>query len=199
MASPDEVIILIHGVESSAEGMRKVKESFYDDSRFPPDKKYIDIFNYGYFPAIFSALPPLQGLRSVYYHYFKTYLEKIFYKYGQGTEINILAHSFGTYLTLKALEEASDIAINKIVMVGSVIETDYNFNQIDDKVQKVHNYTGELDFVQYFATLFTTHMGMSGRDGFESDFVKDIDPPGLWRHLSYSEPENIEYLKKEFI
>lgn len=190
----EKVIVLIHGVESNAGGMEKVKQHFYDDPNFPKDERLVKVFNYNHFPAIYSALPWYSTIRDTYSDYTFTYLENISLKYPDA-DIEVLAHSFGTYLLLKALK-GRDFSINKAVLLGSVLPVDLDFSDIG--IKYIKNYVAELDMVQYFATWFTSHFGMSGVDGFNSDHVENVNPPGLWTHLSYSESENIDYIKREF-
>ena len=83
-------------------------------------------------------------------------------------EINILAHSFGTYISYEAIRQAgkdkkAPIRINKLILVGGIVSSHENFKDTigEGLIKEVYNYCSYDDRVVRFNPLFG-HCGYIG-------------------------------------
>ncbi|HGF5186836.1 TPA: hypothetical protein ACF35N_000819 [Vibrio parahaemolyticus] len=86
-------------------------------------------------------------------------------------EIYCFSHSFGTYLTIKALEELTDEpgveSIKYVVLSGSVLDKDYDFSQLKkNRDITVINDCAVSDVPLLFSEAFVLDTGMAGITGF---------------------------------
>ena len=107
-----KVILLIHGVESNCSGMISLREQIYNNIAFKSCK--VKIHNYGRLPVIFSIN---DRVKRVYTDYLKEHILRIQYKYQ--LPIDIIAHSFGTYLLCNALI-CDELKVNNIIRLEKI-------------------------------------------------------------------------------
>lgn len=105
---------------------------------------------------------------------FKEYYDSVIYK-GDYNEINVVAHSFGTYVVFNALKRYKQIKFNKIIFLGSPLKKEETWEELfsNESVNKVLFYICKKDWVLNFAKVIG--LGDSGRKGFNK------------------KPENMEY------
>jgi pimeloyl-ACP methyl ester carboxylesterase len=82
---------------------------------------------------------------------------------------SIIAHSFGTYIVARALEQFPEIKFHRIILCGSIVRRDYPWSKILDRGQAecVLNDYGAKDWVVAVAPCFANDVGPSGKVGFE--------------------------------
>jgi pimeloyl-ACP methyl ester carboxylesterase len=83
-----------------------------------------------------------------------------------------VAHSNGTYLVAKALEEYPAVQFERIVFAGSVVRRAFPWHKFTDRVTAVMNYVATADWVvAFFPKLFEQlriqDLGSAGHDGFD--------------------------------
>jgi hypothetical protein len=88
-------------------------------------------------------------------------------------DFSFIGHSNGTYLLAKALEECPACRFKNVVFAGSVVRTDYNWNEKirTGRVQAVLNYVASADWIVAFfpkalQLLGLQDLGSAGHDGF---------------------------------
>ena len=170
----DDIIIAVHGIRTLPRynWMRIFEIHWKYDKRF---KGWLfKNASYGYLRAFLVAIPFIRKYRV---WKFKGFLKKIRKKYPDA-KINILAHSFGTYIAYEAIRQAKDIKINKLILVASIISAHEDFKDTIGKglIEKVYNYCSYDDRVVRF-----NPFGHSGYWGFL--------PPGKREHIEAPWPD----------
>ncbi|HCL4388601.1 hypothetical protein I5G05_03560 [Pseudomonas aeruginosa] len=102
-------------------------------------------------------------------------------------KISVIAHSFGTYITSKILQDHPDIVFDKIIMCGSIVSRDYPWNRNARGMNKssIINDVGTRDIWPLVATCTTLGYGSTGRRGFQSSCVTD-------RYFNYAHSDFFE-------
>ena len=157
------ITLLVHGVMTAGEWQDSLKTKFESSGH--------SVFSYKY--KFYSALKIVCGIsRMKQAEHFGLWLEKQFIE-NPSSNINIVAHSFGTYLVLKALELLrldNMTRIDNIILLGSVMPRNYNFGLIEKKFmpKKIINECGTKDLPLLASKAFCFGLGNAGRAGFNS-------------------------------
>ncbi|MBE8603283.1 hypothetical protein [Pseudomonas cyclaminis] len=158
----DKILITVHGIRTYGQWQKDLKDSVRSFSR---DFDYFDM-KYGFFDLISFAIPKLRDRRAE-----KTskrilaILEK-----NQEKNIYIVAHSYGTYITSKALESyTGEQQIKKIIFCGSPLPHDHNIDHVVEKSEATVNECGTSDIVLIIARMLLPGMGDAGRVGFSRE------------------------------
>lgn len=154
--------ITVHGIRTRGDWQQKLKkivESNVDTVSF-------ETYKYGYFTIISFMLP---FMRWYQIYKFKETLRKL--PKDNDHKIMIFAHSFGTYIVIRAIEsllkEGVKLNIDKIILSGSVLCASHNFNLIMQKTEAtIINDCGFNDKVLLLSEGFVPNTGMAGRVGF---------------------------------
>ncbi|MHB8837506.1 MAG: hypothetical protein ACYC7F_00980 [Gemmatimonadaceae bacterium] len=98
---------------------------------------------------------------------------------GREGTCDVIAHSFGTLIVTRLLEDKryQDIHIGRLVLTASIARTDTPFARFvaDGRVERVLNHRGGRDAIVQLAPWFVPHAGNSGRVGFASgECVDDV-------------------------
>lgn len=198
----ENIYILVHGVESRAEGMQGIRDEMIGDKKyggkFPYPYDRIHIHNYWQFPVLFLALPIsyLLNIRKVYSDYLGTVIENKSRLY-PNAEIHVVAHSWGTFQFQRVLidEQFKSLSFGHVILLGSVMNEEFPWAKILGKrVDRVDNYVSRFDYVQWLSSLGFVGMGGSGRYGFHTSGRSNRlnDYYTNWSHTSYAGPENRE-------
>jgi hypothetical protein len=126
------------------------------------------IWKLGYFDLVSFLIP---FLRIPVIRRFRRFLAESHEEW-HDAKIDIIAHSFGTYVTAWALrglwlEEAP--RINTIIFCGSVLKQLFPWQRIvgaDRLIRRIENHCGTKDNWPVIAQLFVFGMGIAGRRGF---------------------------------
>ena len=83
-----------------------------------------------------------------------------------------VAHSFGTYILLQSLnkliEEDHPIKIDKIILAGSVLNSNFDWDKLNEKrVFTIVNDCGTHDYILWLSNMFVPYLGMAGKIGFK--------------------------------
>jgi pimeloyl-ACP methyl ester carboxylesterase len=95
---------------------------------------------------------------------------------------HVIAHSFGTYLTGRLLNEIPGASAERVVLVGCVLPRSFNWDGLlkSQKVHAVRNDHSKRDWVVGLAGLMSAalrkELGTSGRSGFRTSSAHSIEP-----------------------
>ncbi|WP_145215453.1 hypothetical protein [Planctomycetes bacterium TBK1r] len=166
----EHVIVLIHGIRDIGAWQSNVSEHLVEAGTVVEQIRYgkylasrflcpIDLSG----AAVQRVLKELQSLRHEY----------------PNARMSLIAHSFGTYVTLKVLEKDKNIELWKIVFCGSVANDRHDWSELKRRVgdgdratkQFILNDCGTGDVWPVIGAAFGWHYGMAGATGFSEGFV----------------------------
>lgn len=168
--SHQKIIYSVHGIMSFGLWQNKL-DSFVNNM-----DDYIHIkYKYNFFP-IMSFLNLKK--RSIEANRFKNELIALANRY-PNARVDIIAHSFGTYLVADALEKLTiynSPAFNKIILCGSVLKEDHDWQGVIEKfsLNKVVNDCGISDVALLMSHTFAKGFGKGGRNGFKNTIANTI-------------------------
>ena len=178
------LIITVHGIRTYGNWQRDLTKLLEDAD---PGVSVLN-YTYGYFSSIAFLFPPLRWLvarqfRKVFVHAIRNSPE--------GTRIDLVAHSFGTYLAASALPSIpSGRSLNTIIFAGSVLRPSFPWYQFQSApspirptanqspaeipnptplappIRRVVNECGYDDSILLLCQFAALMMGMAGRIGF---------------------------------
>lgn len=160
-------IILVHGIRTQAEWQQRIAKALEVD----PELEVMPT-SYGFFD-VFRFLLPLLWLRKGPINRIKQYIRIVL---GDPTtqRLSIIAHSFGSYIISKILEEEPDIRLHGLILCGSVIPDEFQWGHYQHRIGlKVINDCGDHDIWPILARSCTWGYGSSGRLGFGHPQVTD--------------------------
>ncbi len=197
-----EIWILVHGVESNALGMEALRGAMYESDDFPFETCRVKVHRYYRFPVVCALIKSFKEAYSdALYYYIKTQ----YLKYPNLKKLNIIAHSWGTFLICNAVRKFTNLYLEKLVMLGGVLPQ--NTSIYLPRAANVINFTGSSDKVVLAAGLFKGY-GLSGRLGLQTEWrgtdgrliayakkIKNIKTD--WNHTDYAKQENIKEIIKK--
>jgi len=135
--------ITIHGVRSRGRWQKNFDKYIRDSGR--TDIYHIP-YRYGFIPAFYSIIP---FIRRYHTNRFRKWLyAKIYPLYGEN--LNVVAHSFGTYIAFHALK--TSLGVDRLICFGGVLHCREDFNKIvPDKIEEIHNFHSLEDEVAKYA------------------------------------------------
>jgi pimeloyl-ACP methyl ester carboxylesterase len=183
----EHIVVLLHGMNTHAEWQEALAEPIRNEPALIP--KVIGYGNFNpikfWIPLLFrpgrvkKVLTDLEGIRARHPH----------------AHISIVAHSFGTYIVSKILGRASKLRLHRILLCGSIIDTDYNWAAVSQQfTEPVINDIGRRDMWPSRAKSSTWGFGDSGVIGFQNSLVRD-------RHFLYEHSGflNVKHMQKYWL
>lgn len=164
-ASRENVIVLVHGIRTSATWQERVRSELQDNHSitvYPIGYEYLDVGSF-LFPYLFRKYPTERVLRE---------LRVIASKHNQ-PHITVVAHSFGTYVLSKILKNHSDVTINRLLLCGSVVPRAFRWDLIPNKPKSIVNDVGTRDIWPILAGMASWGYGPSGTFGFKTNVIRD--------------------------
>jgi tetratricopeptide (TPR) repeat protein len=155
------LVISLHGIRTFAP-WQKVLADELGAKGF--ESKTLD---YGFLGALKVILP---WKRKAQVKWFRDeYTSKI----PDGNLPSIICHSFGTYLVARAMENYEGIKFDQIILCGSIIPPDYDWQVLFDRgqVKRVLNECAKKDLVVKASPFFISDAGPSG--AYEFDIKND--------------------------
>ncbi len=199
----DNIVVLIHGIRT----LPKWNWTRHFELHLKYDKRFKDWLrkraSYGYLRAFLIVIPWVRKLKV---RWFKRYMRKLQKKYPDA-KVNILSHSFGTYISYEAIRSAgkdgkAPIKVNNLVLVAAIVSAHEDFKDTIEKglIKKVYNYCSYDDKVVRF-----NPFGHAGYHGFLSPGKREhIEKP--WpgvqnyrfevRHSQWFDDELPDFYKK---
>lgn len=164
---PNEtLIIMVHGIRTYAQWHQSLERTIKQNSQAE-----VRSVRYGY----------LDSFRFIF-HLYRKKLEhltqeiRIAKRDFPTHEVVIVAHSFGSFLTLKFLQKNIDFEVDRILFCGAVINEYYDFDRLRNfpKAEGVINCVGCKDYYPVLAKAFSFGYGVSGTFGFNRQSVQNI-------------------------
>jgi len=160
------VVILVHGIRDFALWQVNVEQSL-DSAGFK-----VASTNYGRFNLIEFLLP---------FSYFRNRAIKeiwnqirIIRQNNKDALISVIAHSFGTYVVAKLMQQNFDIEFHRVIFCGSVVQYKFPFENFQNRFHApILNEVGARDIWPAMAESLTTGYGSAGTYGFRRALVKD--------------------------
>ncbi len=160
------VVILVHGIRTHAHWHEEIK-SVLMESGF-----HVVLTNYGRFD-LFRFLAPFEYFRNKAKNKVFTQFRAAKMKH-KGAKFSVIAHSFGSYIVARILQDEFDIKLDKIIFVGSVVRYDFPFEQFSGRFSgDILNEVGFTDPFPVLAESITTGYGKAGTYGFRVPHVVD--------------------------
>lgn len=171
------IVFIMHGIRDLGEWSSIFETRLHQQMALrdrPCDKLAIASVRYGYF-GMGQFL--LRRDRQKYVNWFMDQYTETLARYPKATEIHFIGHSNGTYLLASALEKYRSLKIKRLVLGGSVVRANYDWDQRikNQQVQLVNNYVASDDLVvamlpRFFEawpfSLLGNDIGSAGFNGF---------------------------------
>lgn len=172
-----DVIFVIHGIRDLGYWTDKIARRVQEFGKTKQRVFVTETSTYGYFP-ILSFLFPWRRRAKVEW-LMDQYAENL--AQYPNASFSYVGHSHGTYLVAKALTEYSCCRFKHVVFAGSVVRTDYRWDDLlrSGRVKAVLNYVATKDWVvawfpNALQELNLQDLGGAGHRGFDSDVPKQI-------------------------
>ncbi|MFQ3245374.1 MAG: hypothetical protein ACI9SP_002022 [Arenicella sp.] len=164
-------VILIHGIRTRAEWQETVARVLESQSHIkavPAKYEFFDVIRF-ILPINLFRKKPIDRITKI-----------IRDEKEHGGKISVIAHSFGSYIICKILENCGDIHFHRIILCGGIVRDDYPWDLVkgridkgDSESYKILNDCGMKDILPVLAKSTSWGYGSSGRFGFGSNRVKD--------------------------
>ncbi len=165
-------MLLVHGIRTFGDWTERLARLLHEQE---PDVE-VQHFRYGYFSAIAFLVPFVRGVivRRLRRH-LADHAED-----WRDVRVDIVAHSFGTYVTawaLRSLAPARRPSIHTVLLCGSVLRPSFPWNDLVGRgkaVRRVVNDCGEADWWPVISEIFVLGTGIAGRSGFTGIVGADV-------------------------
>lgn len=161
MAACKHIVVTVHGIRTFGGWQTRLRRLI---ERANPAIE-VQAFIYGYFSAIAFLIPPLRWL---IVRHFRIALERLRTN-NPTARIDLVAHSFGTYLVGWALAKTQvPLSAHTVLLAGSVLRADFDWSPLIARaiLRRLINDCGIDDFVLALSQLGVLFTGMAGRAGF---------------------------------
>lgn len=154
-------LITIHGIRTTGRWQDTLNRLVKQNSREVEPKP----IKYGFFSLFSFLFPTLRDYTS------RKIEKKIHFAldHSKHDRVIIVAHSFGTYITAKAIKSyKGNTDIDLIIFAGSVLKSDYDLEHIFKKSKMFINECGSRDKILIACNVLVLGLGDAGRNGFNS-------------------------------
>jgi len=197
------VVFIVHGVRDLGEWSSDFETALQAQVTRLSDGKRLAIASvrYGYF-GMGQFL--LRRDREKYVRWFMDQYTETLASYPAVEEVHFIGHSNGTYLLASALDQYCSLKMERLVLAGSVVPRDYDWNKVfaANQVRQVRNYVADDDLVvALFPRFFETEpmrrldntIGSAGFNGFAAVDQKTGRP--LVENVGYIEGGHDAFMK----
>jgi hypothetical protein len=161
-----QVVVLIHGIRDHALWQQEIRD-ILEVAGF----KVVST-NYGRFDLI-RFLMPIGFFRKKAIAEVLNQLNITFHS-NPGSEVSVIAHSFGTYIIGHILRDNFNLKFDKIILCGSVLKYNFPFEQFQNRFSsEIINEVGTKDIWPAFAESVTAEYGSAGTFGFHRPLIYD--------------------------
>lgn len=161
-----DIVVLIHGIRTNAPWQEKFAAKLEE----LPNIKAVPI-GYGYFDAPRFWFPFITRREPIEHvaRQIRTLKND-----NPNARISVIAHSFGTYIISKILDDQTDISIHRLQLCGSIISPKFRWDKAKPRIKgAVLNDVGTNDIWPPLATCLTWDYGPTGALGFKDASVRD--------------------------
>ena len=167
----EHVIVLIHGIRDVGAWQHNVSRELVKRKVKVVQKRY----------KLFGGLEflfPLRFFRESRVKAVAKGLEDVQRTY-KNAKMSVIAHSFGSWLTLAALESHTLIEVHKLIFCGSVVDDVKNWDAIENRIGEkgkptsdfILNECGTGDYWPVWGNAFGFGYGIAGTTGFSEEHV----------------------------
>jgi pimeloyl-ACP methyl ester carboxylesterase len=181
---PNHFVITVHGIRTFGAWQERLEALVRPVDPSIAFKHY----KYGYFSVLAFLVPFLRSL--VTNRFARDF--SAFASQNPGARIDIVAHSFGTYIAAHALKKlkSNTPLVHTLILSGSVLKTNFPWYKLLTQTQivgRVINDCGTKDLVLVLTLIVVLGSGMAGRIGFIGfhDNTKLIDRYHAIGHRGY--------------
>ena len=162
MPEPRHLVITVHGIRTYGDWQDQLKTLLESAE----SGVTVRMYRYGFYSSFAFLIPPVRWLQA---RQFRKFFEQEVRSVPADTRIDLVAHSFGTYLAARALPYLPDgRKINTVIFAGSVLQPAFPWYRYiqSGSVGRVVNECGWDDSVLLLCQCTALLMGMAGRIGF---------------------------------
>jgi hypothetical protein len=166
LAEKKHIVVLIHGINTDAEWQEALAEQIRTECNI----EAIPI-GYGNFKAWRFLFPVITRKKpiSVVVRELRNIRNQ-----NPNADISVIAHSFGTFVLSKILEEETDFSFFRIQLCGAIIDTEYRWDKVANRIKGlIINDVGSKDIWPILAKNATWGYGETGTFGFKKTHVRD--------------------------
>lgn len=162
-SGPGHVVITVHGIRTYGNWQADLKGLLEEAE---PGVTVLN-YQYGYFSSLAFLVPPLRWLMA---RRFRKFFAQAVAAAPEGARIDLVAHSFGTYLAASAIPHIpKGRRVHTVIFAGSVLRPSfpwYRYHQAG-YLGRVVNECGWDDTILLLCQSAALMMGMAGRVGFQ--------------------------------
>lgn len=176
-AVPKHVIFVIHGINDLGKWGTMIETAFAEKA---PSITVLPI-SYEYFPTWkFLSPAPMRA------KFIKGPMETVAQQlraapgqFGHDVLISVIAHSFGSFVLCKVIEDCTDIKLHRVVLCGSVVSKKYPWKHVQHRIggqetrEFLINDCGNGDHWPMIGRLMGWGYGDIGTDGARTQYVTD--------------------------
>ena len=164
-SADSKILVLIHGIRTDGAWQREVQQQFQGVANLQVHDLGYDVVTGMQLAGPFRSGPVNKIVRDIRRLKDEEPLARI----------SVIAHSFGTYIVSRILEDHPDISFEKIVLSGSLVKRNYPWDRNARGMRKssIVNDVGVRDIWPLIASCSTWGYGSTGRVGFKNATVTD--------------------------
>lgn len=162
-SQPCHLVVTVHGIRTYGNWQADLK-SLLEEAE--PGVIVLN-YQYGYFSSLAFLVPPLRWLVA---WRFRKFFAHAIASVPPGSRIDLVAHSFGTYLAASAVPHVpKSHRLHTIILAGSVLRPSFPWYKYQQAgcLRRVVNECGWDDTVLVLCQSAALMMGMAGRVGFQ--------------------------------
>lgn len=168
-------IVSVHGIRTFGGWQNRLENTIKNE--FYLDRVHHIKFRYPYVDLFRFVIPKLR--KKLVCRLYEDLL--LHWNEDRNRKIHLFAHSFGTYILINALRMAFENnqligSVETVVLSGSVLSEDYDFDKIivtPGKVKSVYNFCAVDDSALLASKAFIPYMGMAGIKGIYCQSVQN--------------------------
>lgn len=160
---PCHLVVTVHGIRTYGNWQADLKDLLEEAE---PGVLVLN-YQYGYFSSLAFLVPPLRWLVA---WRFRKFFAHAIASVPAGSRIDLVAHSFGTYLAASAVPHVpKSHRLHTIILAGSVLRPSFPWYKYQQAgcLRRVVNECGWDDTVLVLCQSVALMMGMAGRVGFQ--------------------------------
>lgn len=163
-----KIVFSVHGINTHGEWQKEFDQYIKENIS---EYKHL-LYDYQYFPVTSFLYPPR---RKIEVERLTREFQLIARKY-PNAKVQLVGHSFGTYLIAEALKNIPNEhspTFDKVVLNGSVLKSGYNWSEIVTKhgISKIVNNCALNDKALLASQSLAIGLGMAGREGFKGSLT----------------------------
>ncbi len=162
----EHVVVLIHGIRDWGLWEAEVAAKLEANGFVPVTMSYDRV-------GLFSFLAPIPFFRNRAIAKIEARFDEVLQDH-PGAHISVIAHSFGTYVFARLLQQMHRLKVHRVIFCGSVLHKDFPFEQFVSRFRApILNDVGTRDILPALAESVTWGYGSVGTYGFIRPRVRD--------------------------